>query len=159
MKKVIIFSLVLALAGGFNNKADAQIRFHLNFNVGSQPDWGPAGYNHAEYYYLPDIETYYYVPTRQYIYMQGGNWVFSYNLPPRYRNYDLYNGYKVVINEPKPYLRNDVYRSRYMGYRGHHGQSIWRDQRYRRDNDRDRDRDRRDNNDRDHRYDHDRGHH
>jgi hypothetical protein len=44
----------------------AQVR--VNINIGSQPVWGPVGYDHVDYYYLPDIETYYYVPTRQFVY-------------------------------------------------------------------------------------------
>jgi hypothetical protein len=46
--------------------ASAQVR--VNINIGSQPVWGPVGYDHVDYYYLPDIETYYYVPTRQFVY-------------------------------------------------------------------------------------------
>lgn len=63
-----------------------------------------------DYYYLPDIQAYYYVPQRQFIYQEGGRWVFAASLPDRCRSYDLYRGYKVVVNEPRPYLRNDVYR-------------------------------------------------
>src|ERR1700738_1791636 len=101
MKK-IIFCAVIASAFLFNS-ATAQIRFRVNVNVGSQPPWRPAGYDYAEYYYLPDIETYYYVPTRQFIYLSGNNWVFSSSLPRRYSNYDLYSGYKVVVNRPNAY--------------------------------------------------------
>ena len=40
---------------------------------------GLYGYDYAEYYYLPDIEAYYYIPRRQFVYMAGGHWVFSFN--------------------------------------------------------------------------------
>lgn len=44
---------------GINN-AKAQVS--LNINIGSQPVWGPTGYDHVDYYYFPDIDAYYYVP-------------------------------------------------------------------------------------------------
>ncbi|WP_207513300.1 hypothetical protein [Longitalea luteola] len=98
------------------------------------PMWGPAGYASVDYYYLPDIECYYYVPRRQFVYLSGPNWVFSYNLPARCRNYDLYSGYKVVCSGPRPYMHFSDHRvtyARYRNYRGH--QQCWRDYRGRDD--------------------------
>lgn len=133
---------------GYN--ASAQLRVNVNLNIGSQPEWGPSGYSHAEYYYMPDIDAYYYVPSRQFIYLENGRWIFAASLPSRYGYYNLYTGYKVVINEPRPYLRNDVYRVRYQRYRGWNGhQRVNRDyDRYRREHDNGNDRDDRRGNDR-----------
>ena len=124
MKKILVCLLFITCATATFKKADAQIRFNVHFNIGSQPTWGPTGYDHVDYYYLPDIETYYYVPTHQFIYMSGGRWIYSYNLPPQYSNYDLYSGYKVVMNEPRPYMHFDRDRDRYSRYRGDHSQVI-----------------------------------
>ena len=101
----------------------AQVRVGLNINIGDQPSWRPSGYNYAEYYYMPDIETYYYVPQRQFIYLSNGRWVFSALLPAQYRNYDLYNGYKVVINRPNAYryFEEDRYRYGRTNYSKHDG--------------------------------------
>jgi hypothetical protein len=110
-------------------QTNAQVRVSLNVNIGSQPVWGPVGYDHVDYYYLPDIDAYYYVPTREFIYANGARWTKSRTLPARYRNYDLYHGYKVVINEPNPYLHHNVYKARYAGYRGRHDQRVIRDSR------------------------------
>jgi hypothetical protein len=121
MKKMILGAALLFSAFAYNS-ASAQVRLNVNVNIGSQPQWGPAGYNYVDYYYLPDIETYYYVPTRQFIYLSGGNWVYAYNLPPAYRSYNLYNGYKVVINQPKPYLHHSNYKVKYAKYKGNRGQ-------------------------------------
>lgn len=123
MKKTILF-LLIALTVGYR-PANAQV--HISVNIGSQPVWGPYGYDYAEYYYLPDIDMFYYIPGQQWVFMRNGRWIFAYDLPPRYRGYDLYNCYKVVINEPRPYMRYDVYRSRYAGYRGRRGQVVIRD--------------------------------
>jgi hypothetical protein len=124
MKKLLLCTAFLFAALAYNNNSIAQVRLSLNVNIGSQPDWGPAGYDHVDYYYLPDIQSYYYVPTRQFIYLSGGNWIFSYGLPPAYRGYDLYSGYKVVVNQPRAYLYYPTHRRQYAGYRGYHNQAI-----------------------------------
>lgn len=126
MKKIIICSMTLLLSAAWMSSS-AQVRVNVNVNIGSQPRWGPAGYDYVEYYYLPDIETYYYVPTRQFIYLSGGNWVFAYGLPPAYRSYDLYRGYKVVINQHNAYHFHHNHKVKYAGYKGHRGQVILRD--------------------------------
>lgn len=96
----------------------------VNVNIGSQPLWGPTGYDHAEYYYLPDIESYYYVPKRQFVYLNAGNWVFSTALPTRYSNYNLYNGYKVVINRDRPYLDFNNDKVKYVKYKNWGGKQM-----------------------------------
>jgi hypothetical protein len=125
MKKLIICA-ALFLSATFFKEASAQLRVNVNFNIGSQPVWGPAGYDYAQYYYLPDIEAYYDVPNRQFIYMSGNRWVFSSSLPSRYRDYDLYSGYKVVVNRPRPYVNFNADRIKYSSYRGNHSQKIIR---------------------------------
>lgn len=110
-------------------KADAQVRVNVNVNIGSQPVWGPVGYDYVDYYYLPDIDAYYYVPSRQFIYLNGPRWVWASSLPAPYRGYDLYHGYKVVINEPRPYLHHNTYKAKYAGYRNRHDQAVIRDSR------------------------------
>jgi len=94
---------------GFFHPSSAQIS--LSINIGAQPSWGPTGYDHAEYYYLPDIQCYYYVPGHQFIYQSHGHWAFSYDLPSRYRGYDLFHSYKVVMNESQPYLHYEEHRA------------------------------------------------
>ncbi len=128
MKK-LVFGVFLLLGLGLQTPSNAQIKLNVNLNIGSQPAWGPTGYDRVDYYYLPDIESYYYVPRHQFVYLQGRNWVFASTLPARYRGYDLYHGYKVVINEPRPYLHHNNYRVKYEKYRGGKGprQEIIRD--------------------------------
>jgi len=122
----MLCAAVLLAALSFS-PAKAQLRINLNLNIGTQPDWGPVGYDHAEYYYMPDIGVYYDVPHQQYVYPNGNSWVRATVLPPRYHNFDLYSGYKVVLNEPTPYLHDNVYRAKYAQYKGHRGQQIIRD--------------------------------
>ncbi|CAH0997953.1 hypothetical protein EMA8858_04088 [Emticicia aquatica] len=96
----------------------AQVRVGTNVNHGSQPIWGPEGYDHVEYYYMPDIDVFYNVPNRQYIYLNRGHWVFTRDLPSQYRNFDLYSGHKVVVNTYKPYRNAQSYRTKYASYKG-----------------------------------------
>jgi hypothetical protein len=125
MKKLLMAAGFLLAAAVFN-PTHAQISFSVN--IGAQPSWGPTGYDHVEYYYLPDIQCYYYVPSHQFIYMNHGHWLFSNELPPRYHGYDLFHSYKVVMNEPQPYLHYDEHRVKYDQYRGDpHGQVFIRD--------------------------------
>ena len=124
MKKIIFF-LILAIGVLTSNRASAQVS--LSFNVGSQPVWGPTGYDYVDYYYLPDIEAYYYVPQHQFVYLEGNNWVFSSSLPARYGSFDLYSAHKVVINSPKPYMHHDADRAKYATFKGQHDQHVIRD--------------------------------
>jgi len=125
MKK-IIFTVIIAISCLSLKVADAQISVGIGLNIGNQPDWGPTGYDHASYYYMPDIGAYYDVNAHQYIYLDNNIWVHRGFLPPRYSNYDLYGGYKVVINDRNPWLRDHEYRGRYASFRGRHDQPMIR---------------------------------
>ncbi|MCL4547094.1 MAG: hypothetical protein M1495_00815 [Bacteroidetes bacterium] len=119
------FVLIVALC--LASTSNAQVSVRLNFNLDSQPAWGPTGYDYAEFYYLPDIDVYYYVPRHRFYYNQGGRWRFSSQLPSRYRNYDLYNSYKIVVNEREPWRNHENYREKYSSYKGRHDQLPIRD--------------------------------
>ena len=100
----------------------AKAQVSVNVNVGSPPAWGPQGYEHDRYYYLPDVEAYYDVQTAMFIYMVDGRWEHHAHLAGQYRDYDLYGGYKVVMTDyrgDRPYDNFKEYHSRYAkGYRG-----------------------------------------
>jgi len=131
MKK--IFFIAAIILGCFSIKANAQVSVSLGLNIGSQPEWGPVGYDHADYYYIPDADVYYDVPAHQYVYYDNNVWIHNRVLPARY-HFDRYNSYKVVVNERRPWEHNTVIRERYAGYRGRHGQALIResrDERYR----------------------------
>jgi hypothetical protein len=129
MRKRIVLAAIVLLSC-FGSGANAQVA--LNVNIGVQPLWGPVGYDYAQYYYIPDIGAYYDVGNQDFVYQQNGQWVTSAYLPPAYTNFDLYGAYKVVINAPNPWLRDDMYRNRYYSYLGRHDQPVTRDTRDRR---------------------------
>jgi len=136
MKKIqlLLFALGLFLLSSFN--VNAQVGISINLNL--QPQWGPTEYDYVEYYYMPEYDLYYYAPQRQFVYLKGNRWISVNSLPYQYRHVDLYNTYKVVINEPKPYLRHQYYSDHYKGYKHQHSQQVLirdsKDQRYERRN-------------------------
>lgn len=123
MKKFILMTAI-AMMGLINSQA--QVSFSLN--IGSQPAWGPTGYDHADYYYIPDIDAYYDINRSVYVYRNGRRWATSRYLPSRYRNVDLYHVHKVVINNDRnPWMHHNRYYNEYHGYRGRHDQEAIRD--------------------------------
>jgi hypothetical protein len=114
--KFIVLGLMMILAGSMHGQVSVSV------NIGVPPAWGPAGYQDVRYYYLPDIECYYDIHTSMFIYFSGNRWVHRRYLPARYRDYDLYHGYKVVMNDywgNTPYHHFREYRMKYgKGYRG-----------------------------------------
>ncbi|MDP4130287.1 MAG: hypothetical protein Q8918_10535 [Bacteroidota bacterium] len=115
MKKIILSVAFFSICLLFN-QAQAQPGFQVHVNLGVQPAWIPQGYTAEDYYYLPDIQAYYYVPRRQFVYQEGGRWMFAASLPERCRSYDLYRGNKIAIHEARPYLHDEIYRERYSHY-------------------------------------------
>jgi hypothetical protein len=116
MKKLILV-IAICICGLMSQTSYAQVS--IRANIALQPIWGPVGYDYVDYYYLPDVDAYYYVPTHMFFYLENGRWVNRPYLSGRYRNFDLYNARKIVINEPRPYLHNQIYRTRYANARGY----------------------------------------
>lgn len=114
--KLIVIGMILFIA------SVVQAQVSVNINIGSQPRWGPAGYTEVRYYYLPDVEAYYDVHSSLFIYYHQGAWVQRTYLPSRYKSYDLYSGYKVVMtdhHDNAPYTHFKEYKKKYAkGYRG-----------------------------------------
>lgn len=94
----------------------------ISLNIGTAPVYHNSGYVVVDYYYIPDIQTYFDVRANQYVYLERGNWMRSRDLPYQYRDYDARNGYKVSLNDyhgNQPYQNFDNDRNRYyVGYRG-----------------------------------------
>jgi len=127
MKTIKLFIIALLFFAASSIKAQVSVNVNIgtpkvNVNIGQPPVWGPAGYDDVEYYYLPDIQVYYDIRLSQYIYFGNGQWIRSRSLPRYCRNYDLYNGYKVVLTDyhghaPYTYYHNHKVKY-YKGYKG-----------------------------------------
>ncbi|MFZ4520925.1 MAG: hypothetical protein ACOYNC_04435 [Bacteroidales bacterium] len=118
MKAVKLSAIVLM----FMLALSMQAQFSMSIQVGVPPPWGPAGYGSVHYYYLPDVEAYYDVQSSMFVYFNGSTWIRKRDLPSRYRNYDLYHGYKVVMPDyhgRSPYIHFKEHKLKYQkGYRG-----------------------------------------
>lgn len=112
------------VAIAFAGTSNAQVKVDINMNTPNQPEWGPAGYKYAEYYYMPDIETYYSVPKKQFVYNSGNQWVFSNTLPPTHAGYNLYSGYKAVVNKPDAYKYFNEHKVKYVRYKNYKGKQV-----------------------------------
>ena len=120
--KLIAVAIVLFFAS-----SSMQSQVSVNINLGVQPSWGPVGYSAVEYYYIPDVQAYYDVRSTQFIYLNGGTWTRSGQLPYQYRNYDLNRGYKVVLNDyhgTRPYSQYKYHKQKYYKGYGKQQQSI-----------------------------------
>jgi hypothetical protein len=120
----ILIALVLLVS-----TLQAQVSVRFNINLDRQPLWGPTGYDYVEYYYFPDIEVYYNVTQHRYYYNERGRWIGRSRLPSHYRDFDLYNSYKVVVNDRTPYQNHSKYRDQYVSFKGRHDQQPIRDSR------------------------------
>lgn len=114
--KLIAIGILLLISNAFK----AQVS--VNINIGSPPLWGPVGYTDVRYYYLPDVEAYYDIETSMFIYYGGGIWIHRSHLPAHFSHYDLYSGYKVVMNDyhgSSPYNHFHDHKKKYAkGYKG-----------------------------------------
>jgi hypothetical protein len=111
MKKIRLFTVGIFLLGIGLSQAQVSV----NVNIGTRPPWGPT-VTTEEYYYLPDIDSYYDIHQSQFIYLNNGLWIRSRSLPRRYGNYDLNTGYVVVLNDyhgHHPYYHFKNHRTKY----------------------------------------------
>lgn len=120
--KLIAVGIILLVSSTSN----AQISISLN--IGTPPVYHNSGNVVVDYYYLPDIQSYYDARANVYVYLERGNWTRSRNLPNQYRNYDAQNCYKVALNDyhgNQPYKNFNNDRTRYyVGYRGENQKQV-----------------------------------
>ena len=118
MKSAIKYALVAcfltACASRYSGEASPQVAAGAGVQV-VNPPWAPAYYPGVRYYYLPDVEMYYDLYNRDFVYLDNGQWMFSPVLPPIYSGYDLYNGFVVALNVNvyEPWRHHQFYVSHY----------------------------------------------
>lgn len=104
---------------GLYNSTDAQnVSVNVNINLNKQPAWGPEGYDYAGFYYFPDLNIYFDVNHSLFYYQNNSKWIGSQYLPDKYRKYDLYSLYKIVINDSQPWNNNKTHKKNYSNYKG-----------------------------------------
>ena len=110
--------IALAFLFLFSLQSNAQIAVSININSHPNKEREYDRHNDYEdvgYYYYPEIEAYFDVRSSIYIYFDHGSWVRSRQLPRYYSNYDVYRGYKVVIdyNGRNPYTHFHTHKKKY----------------------------------------------
>jgi hypothetical protein len=95
----------------FTGQTKAQTGTANNRNLSSR-----AGYTAGNYYYYPEIDTWYDIPNRRFVYFENGRWFYSDAISGKYRYYDIASAYKVQVTEKKPYQHADAYRQLYIAY-------------------------------------------
>lgn len=125
--KNILYASLIAFSLFFAQSSKAQVS--VNINIGSQPLWGPAGYDYVRYYYLPEVNVYYSVVNKNYTYRKGNKWITRPRLPREYRHVDMYRTHKVVINDNRPWHNHNQYYNRYSRNKHHRSQVVIRDAR------------------------------
>lgn len=112
--KLVLLSVFITITITVNTQAQVSV----NVNVGVPPVWAPNAPVEVHYYYLPDIEVYYDVPARRYIYLRNGRWFRSAALPAHYRGYDLHRGRTVYLTDyhgQRPYTHFKTHKVKYKG--------------------------------------------
>lgn len=89
---------------------------HIAVNIDKQPAWGPAGFDCAAFYYMPELNIYYDVNSSLFYYPSGSSWIASHYLPNSYYHCDLYRIYKVVLNYSSPWQHNHNHLSQFRHY-------------------------------------------
>jgi hypothetical protein len=110
--KLLLFALLLS--------ATTQAQVSVNVNFGTPPVWAPAQPVASQYYYLPDIDAYYDVPSQRFIYIRNGRWVREQRLPARYSGYNLRNGQVIFLTDYRgksPFAYHKKHKIKYRGNR------------------------------------------
>ena len=107
--KLFVFGLLFITA--------SQAQVSVNVNLGTPPVWAPAEKVETQYYYLPEIDSYYDVPAERFIYVKNGAWVRSERLPARYSNYNLRGGKVIYLTDYRgnsPYAYHKKHKVKYV---------------------------------------------
>ena len=106
--KLILFALFFV--------ANSQAQVSVNVNLGKAPLWAPVDRVETQYYYLPEIDSYYDVPAQRFIYPSNGKWVRVKKLPKKYQPYNLRGGKVIYLTDYRgnsPYLFHKKHKEKY----------------------------------------------
>lgn len=111
---VILFS-VFVFSGCTTSQYVASNPYDYTYN---NPTWAPQYYTGTRYYYLPDIECYYDLGSRNFILLHNGQWIYVESISPYYSSYNLFDSYVVIVNVNiyQPWMHHQYYNSHYPRY-------------------------------------------
>lgn len=109
--KLIATGIILFAAA-----ATSQAQVSINLNIGTpavvvRPAWVPQNHVNVDFYYIPEIQSYYDVSAGLYVYLDNGNWCRTRYVPVRYRNYNLNHAHRIELrgyhgSRPYTYFNN-----------------------------------------------------
>jgi len=111
---VVVFGLISCGTSYYGTSENSYYENYYDYN----PAWAPDYYFGTRYYYFPDIETYYDLATRNFVYLYNGHWLFVPALPPIYSTFNLHNAFIVIVNRSvhTPWMHHHYYNSHYPRY-------------------------------------------
>lgn len=118
LKKWVVVAVVLlsmTIFNGCNTYRQGTYGSQTNYE---NPQWAPSYYGGTRYYYLPDIESYYDIYTREFIFLNHAQWIYSPYLPSIYPDFNLNNSFVVVVNSNmyQPWMHHQYYISHFPRY-------------------------------------------
>ena len=123
--KLLTKTALAALIGllVLSNAPAARAQVRVGVQLGA-PGWGPQVGPNMQYYYLPELNAYYDLYNRAYLFFDGYNWVSSYALPPAYAGLDPYQFHPVPLPYvgPQPWLYVQQYPQYVAPYRRYYRQ-------------------------------------
>ncbi|MFA9188231.1 hypothetical protein AAGV33_09180 [Flavobacterium sp. FBOR7N2.3] len=128
--KLIVTGIILFAA------STSQAQVSVNVNIGRpvvvRPAWVPRQHVNVDFYYLPEIQTYYDVNSSLYVYLDNGNWCRTRYLPVRYRGYDLHHARRIELrgyHGSRPYSYYNNHKVKYYN-NSHHNRRYVEDRRH-----------------------------
>lgn len=100
----------------------------VNVNIGApavvvrSAAWVPQNHAGVDFYYLPEIESYYDVNAGLYVYLNNGNWCRTRYVPAQYRDYDLVHARRIALSGycgSRPYTYYNNHNVRYYDNRNY----------------------------------------
>lgn len=109
----LIATGIILFAASTSSKAQLSV----NVNIGApavvvrSAAWVPQNHVGVDFYYLPEIESYYDINAGLYVYLNNGNWCRTRYVPVQYRDYDLVHARRIALsgyrgNRPYAYYNN-----------------------------------------------------
>jgi hypothetical protein len=118
LKEAAIIIIVLLTLSMFTGCETYRYSTSGSQPVYENPAWAPQVYPGIRYYYLPDIECYYDIYSREFIFLDRAQWIYSPGIPYMYRDFDLNNCFVVIVNANiyQPWMHHQYYVSHFPRY-------------------------------------------
>ncbi|GEC71429.1 hypothetical protein SAMN05443543_10520 [Flavobacterium flevense] len=122
MKTLKLIAAAMFLLGAGTSQAQVSVNVNIGAPVVVRPAWIPQNHVNVDFYYIPEIQSYYDVNASLYVYLNNGNWVRTRYVPVHYRNYDLNHAHRIALrgyHGSRPYNYYNNHKVRYYNDRNY----------------------------------------